>query len=63
MIQQSHSWAYMQRKTWPKGCMHPNICDSAVRHSKMTWEQARCPQTGVERDDTVQIQGGVPLGH
>ena len=50
MTLQSHSWAYIQRKTWPEKIHAPQCSPqcmliAAVFTTAKTWKQTKCPPT------------------
>ena len=48
MIQQSHSWAYVWRKTWFKRIDATQVFTAALFTKVKTWKQPKCPLTEEE---------------
>ena len=45
MIQQSHSWAYIQTNSNSKRYIHPNVHCSTLFTIVKIWKQPKCPLT------------------
>ena len=45
MIQQSHSWANIQRKPWFERIHAPQCSTAALFTTAKTWKQTQCPLT------------------
>ena len=46
MIQQTHSWAYIQRKPYFEKIHAPPMFIAALFTRAKTWKQPKCPSTG-----------------
>ena len=62
MIQQSHSWAYTQTKLSFEKYIHPYVHVALFTKDK-TWKQAKCPVTGMNKEDLVYIYNRILLSH
>ena len=60
MIQQSHSWAYIQGKQNLKRYTHPDVHCSTVSTAK-TQKQPKCPST--DKEDGVHVYNGVLVSY
>ena len=64
MIQQSHSWAYTQRKTIIQKDTCTLMFIAALFTMAKIWKQPKCPLTDEEiKKDMVHISNGIILGH
>ena len=64
MILNSHSWAYIRRKTLSKRLhvLYPNVVAALFTIAK-TWKQLKRPSTEMDREDAVHLYNEIVFTH
>ena len=63
MIQQSHSWTYIQRNPYWKMYMHPDIHCSTIYNSQDMEEAYLSNDREMDKEDVVHIHNRILLSH
>ena len=63
MTLQSHSWAYIQRKTWSEKILALPVFTATPFTTAKTQKQPKCPWTEECIKDVVHTHNGILLNH